>query len=125
MKKCYRYLVIGFFVIFIVLIILISYKKQVVYNCSIFIDKKISEIGEINYVVYLITDKNIAIDQILSLKLEYKSGFVNLTNQILTYTNGLIEIKIININDIVYPNPQVIVYGQSISLLNYLLNSLY
>ncbi|WP_339030468.1 hypothetical protein [Spiroplasma endosymbiont of Cantharis nigra] len=123
-----KYLRVHFSLLFILVIFIISLvllKKQQIYTGSIFIQEYINEDGTINADLYLISNNSLNITLIDYIILETNQGNMYVYSSNLEYSNSLIKININNIGSIKYPSNNVLIFGEKISLLSYLLSNVF
>ncbi|AUB31838.1 hypothetical protein [Spiroplasma floricola] len=117
-----------YFLLIFLLLFLLSLallKKQQTFYGSVYIQEYIDEQGIIKKDLYLLSSKNLNISLIDYIILETNQGnmFVNASK--LEYSNSLIKININNIGSIKYPSNNVLIYGEKVSLLSYLLSNIF
>ncbi|WP_342275052.1 hypothetical protein [Spiroplasma endosymbiont of Cantharis lateralis] len=123
-----KYLRVHFSLLFILVIFIISLvllKKQQIYTGSVFIQEYINEDGTINADLYLISNNSLNITLIDYIILETNQGNMYVYSSNLEYSNSLIKININNIGSIKYPSNNVLIFGEKISLLSYLLSNVF
>ncbi|AUM62807.1 hypothetical protein [Spiroplasma monobiae] len=125
MKKDIRTLYLMLFIIVFVLIILLLIQKQQIFSGSIYIQEYIDGQGDIIRDLYLLSNKNLNISLIDYIILETNQGNMFVDSSKLEYSNSLIKIKVNNIGSVKYPSNNVLIYGEKISLLSYLLSNIF
>ncbi|ALD66641.1 hypothetical protein [Spiroplasma cantharicola] len=113
------------FTLLIFIAILILLKKQQVYTGSVFIQEYIDEDGTVTADLYLISNKSLNISLIDYIILETNQGNMYVYSSNLEYSDSLIKISINNIGSIKYPSNNVLIFGEKISLLSYLLSNVF
>ncbi|WP_339033678.1 hypothetical protein [Spiroplasma endosymbiont of Cantharis rufa] len=125
MKKYLRVHFSLLFILVIFIICLVLLKKQQIYTGSVFIQEYIDEDGTINADLYLISNNSLNITLIDYIILETNQGNMYVYSSSLEYSNSLIKISINNIGSIKYPSNNVLIFGEKISLLSYLLSNVF
>ncbi|WP_338984548.1 hypothetical protein [Spiroplasma endosymbiont of Diplazon laetatorius] len=125
MKKDIKTLYILLISLIFVIIILCVIKKQQVFLGSLYLQEYIDDNGIVNTDLYLLSDKNLNISLIDYIILETNQGNMFVDSSKLEYSNSLIKIGINNIGSIKYPVNHVLIYGEKISLLSYLLSNIF
>ncbi|AGR42298.1 hypothetical protein [Spiroplasma diminutum] len=123
MKKEIRVLVILLFAITTFIFSLSVIKKQQIFQGSVFVQEYIDDSGSINSDLYLISDKSLNINLIDYIILETNQGSMFVYSSQLEYSNSLIRININNIGSIKYPKNNVLIFGDKISWLSYLMSN--
>ncbi|WP_342258989.1 hypothetical protein [Spiroplasma endosymbiont of Dioctria linearis] len=125
MKKYLRVHFSLLFILVIFIIFLVLLKKQQIYTGSVFIQEYIDEDGNISADLYLISNNSLNITLIDYIILETNQGNMYVYSSNLEYSNSLIKININNIGSIKYPSNNVLIFGEKISLLSYLLSNVF
>ncbi|AOG60627.1 hypothetical protein SHELI_v1c06760 [Spiroplasma helicoides] len=124
-KSTTRSFFLGIFLIIFTFVFMLIANKRTIYSAQLIIQQKVDEEGEIKINGYLFCDKKINLAEVEYFKIDYINGYELLSNKYLYFDKGIIALKNVDLINLDPNKNRVILYGNKINLLNYLISSLY
>ncbi|QBQ07904.1 hypothetical protein SGLAD_v1c07050 [Spiroplasma gladiatoris] len=124
MKGITSHIFLAFFLIATLFLSLFIIKKQNIYWGNYFIQDKLNDKDMFEKKIYVLVEQKINIDSIVSIKVEYKSGYRHYDKKFLKFESGILQLQNIDIEGLDQKNNKVLLYGSNSNLLNYLLSNL-